>query len=325
MNNPVKVKLNPRKTFWKCGACSRAMFHLLNHEFENIKPEEEKAADLLAGGIAMKGYQCGMLWGAALAIGVESFRRYNNSNETTAAVEAPNEDSIRIGSNKSDINEATAVAIISSRHLVASFRHSAGTVNCRDITKVDWEKKSHFIIFLLKTIAQGFVFSPCFKFIEKWTPEAIQTANTGLSERIEQKEFSLCSSGASEEWRSDNQPCLSCATEVLKKMGASNEASVTVAGLAGGIGLSGNGCGALSAVIWYKMLEWGKINPGKTPEMFNNPTVKSILKSFNAQTGSEMLCSKICGRTFATMKEHTEYLQTGGCRKLLEELAKEEC
>ena len=284
MNNSDKVKLNPRKTFWKCGACSRAMFHLLNHKFDNAEPEEEKAADLLAGGIAMKGYQCGMLWGGALAIGAESFRRYN------------------------DKNEATAAAINASKHLIESFHNRAGTVNCRDITKVDWKKKSHFVIFLLKTIAQGFVFSPCFKFIGKWTPEAIQAANKGLSEIKEQN-------------KSSNQPCISCASEVLNKMGASDEACIAVAGLAGGIGLSGNGCGALSAIIWYKMLEWGKNNPGKTPAMFKNPITKEILKTFYDQTGSEMLCHKICDRKFATINEHTEYLKSGGCRNLIEALA----
>ena len=280
MENPNKIKLNPRKTFWKCGTCSRAMFHLLNYEFDNIKPAEEKASDLLAGGIAMKGQQCGMLWGGALAIGNESFNKYN------------------------DRDEATKAAVNASKYLIESFHHSAGTVNCRDITKVDWEKKSHFVIFFLKTVAQGFIFSPCFNFIEKWTPEAIEAARKGLSEKTTQ-----------------NQPCLSCASEVLRKMGASDEASLTVAGFAGGIGLSGKACGALSAVIWYKMLEWGKKNSGKTPSMFNNPEIKEILKTFYSHTGSEMLCHKISGRKFTTINEHAEYLQNGGCRVLLEALA----
>ena len=69
MDKPDKIKLNLRKIFWKCGTCSCAMFHLLNLEFDNIKPAEEKASDMLAGGLAMKGYQCGMLCGGALASG----------------------------------------------------------------------------------------------------------------------------------------------------------------------------------------------------------------------------------------------------------------
>ena len=277
MDNTEKATLSPRRVFLKCGACSHAMFHLLNREFDNINPEKEKASDLLAGGIALKGHQCGMLWGGALAIGAEAFHRH------------------------SDINNATATAINASKLLIESFRDNAGSVNCRDITKTDWNKKSQFIVFVLKTIAQGFVFSLCFRFIEKWTPQAIIASHEGLSDT---KESSL-----------------SCATEVLKKMGATDEETITVAGLAGGIGLSGNGCGALSAVIWYKMLEWGKKNPNKTATMKNNPIVKEILNAFYEQTGSEMLCRKICGKKFQTLDEHTEYLKNGGCTKLIEALS----
>lgn len=276
-----KENLNPRKVFWKCGACSHAMFHLLNHEFDNIKLIEEKASDLLAGGIAQKGHQCGMLWGGALAIGAESFRRYNERNMATAA------------------------AINASKHLIESFHRRTRTVNCRDISKVDWDNKLDFAIYMLKTIAQGFVFSPCFNLIVKWTPEAIHAANKGLSEKTIQ-----------------SQPCLSCATEVVQKMGASDEEAVMVAGFAGGIGLSGNACGALGAVIWYKMLDWGKKHPGKTPAMFNNPDANKILRAFYIQTDSEMLCYKICGKQFNTIDEHSEYIKNGGCQKLIDELAK---
>ena len=36
---------------------------------------EEKAVMPLAGGVANMGYQCGMLWGAALAAGAQSYRQ----------------------------------------------------------------------------------------------------------------------------------------------------------------------------------------------------------------------------------------------------------
>jgi C_GCAxxG_C_C family probable redox protein len=277
----VKKKLNPRKTFWKCGACSHAMFHLLNHEFENVKPQEEKASDILAGGIAQKGHQCGMLWGGSLAIGTEAFRKYK------------------------DKNKAIAMAINASKLLVDSFHKRTHTVNCRDISKVDWDNKFDFAIHMLKTIAQGFVFSPCFNLIVKWTPEAIQAANKGLAENI-----------------NNNQPCYSCSTEVVKKMGGTEEESIIVAGFAGGIGLSGNACGALSAAIWYKMLQRSKNNQGKSSSMFNNPDAKKVLRTFYMQTDSEMLCNKICNRRFNTIDEHSVYIKSGCCNKLIEALSK---
>ena len=281
MNNSKKTKLNPRNVFWKCGSCSGAMCHLLNHEFDNHNGNEEKALDLLAGGIAQKGYQCGMLWGGALAVGTESFHRY------------------------SDNSDAIASAIKASRYLLESFEKRTKTVNCRDISRVDWENKLDLAIYMAKTILRGFIYSPCFNLIAKWTPEAIHAANNGLSERA-----------------AHSKPCMSCATETVKKMGASNEESIMVAGFAGGIGLSGNACGALSAVIWYKMLDLGKKNPGKTQPYFNNQDVKKILRAFYIQTDSEMLCSKICGKHIKTIDEHTEYIKNGGCGKLIDALAK---
>jgi len=79
-----------------------------------------------------------------------------------------------------------------------SFHKRTKTVNCKDISRVDWGKKFDLAIYMLKTIAQGFVFSPCFNLIVKWTPEAIQAANVGLNEPINY-----------------SQPCMSCSSEML--------------------------------------------------------------------------------------------------------------
>jgi C_GCAxxG_C_C family probable redox protein len=281
MENPVKKKLNPRKVFWQRGTCSNAMFHLLNDEFCNVKPNEEKASDTLAGGIAQKGHQCGMLWGAALAAGNEAYNRYD------------------------DKDMAIAAAVNASKLMVDSFHARTNAVNCRDITRVDWENRLQSAMYMLKTIARGFVFSPCFNLIVKWAPEAVDAAITGLWENT-----------------SPTQPCTSCATEVVLKMGATEEESMMVAGFAGGIGLSGNGCGALAAAIWYIMLRESKNNPAKKQSMLNNPVVKKVLKSFYTQTDAEMLCKNICNRTFETINEHSDHIRQGGCKNIIEALAK---
>jgi len=281
MNNSEWVKLSPKKAFLKCGSCSSAMFHLLSQEFDNDNVTVEKACDLLAGGIAQKGYQCGMLWGASLAAGAESFKRY------------------------SDNDKAIASSITASQYIVESFVKRTKTVNCREISGVDWENKFDFALYMAKTILQGFVYSPCFKLIDKWTPEAIRAASQGLDSK-----------------QIYNAGCKSCATEVVKRMGATVQESIVVSGFAGGIGLSGNGCGALSAAIWYKMFNWTKNNPGKSPVFFNNQDVKSLLRAFYIQTDSEMLCRKICGKQFLSIDDHSEYIRGGGCSKIIEALAK---
>ena len=280
MDKDKKQRLNLRLTFLKRGACSNSMFYILNHHFGNSEIEEEMASDLLAGGIALCGHQCGMVWGGALAIGTEAYRRYN------------------------DKDIATIAAINTTKKLVDSFCLRTHSANCSDITGTDWTKKLDLSIFMLKTIATGFIFSPCFNLMNRWTPEAIEVVDKGFSEEIALRE-----------------PPLSCATELLKKMGATDKEALTVAGFAGGIGLSGNGCGALGAVIWYKMLLWCRKNPGKRVSMFNNPEAKRILEIFRSRTNSEMLCRKICGREFGSIEEHSGYICEGGCSKLLDTLA----
>ncbi|MFH0733062.1 MAG: C-GCAxxG-C-C family protein [bacterium] len=280
MNDVKKTGQNPKKALWKCGACSHAVFNLLNQEFDNHKETEERASDPLAGGIMQKGEQCGMLWGGTLAIGTESYRRNKNQNKAIAA------------------------AITSTGLLVESFVKRTKSVNCRDITNCDFSNKVDFTKYIIKTILCGFIYSPCFNLIEKWTPEAIFCAKEGLSAE---------SIGVS-------KPVLSCSTEVAKKMGASDEEMVMVAGFAGGLGLSGNACGALSAAIWKKTLEWCKVNSG-TPPFFKNENAKKIVAAFNNTTNSEILCSKITGKSFKTVDEHTEFIKAGGCSKLIDVLS----
>ena len=145
--------------------------------------------------------------------------------------------------------------------------------------------------------------STCFNLAENWLPEAIQSAKEGLSQ----------------EPTASNQKPISCATKVAKKMGATDEEQIMVAGFAGGLGLSGNACGALSTAIWMNSLAWAKEHPDKSA--FKNKNAKATLKAFNKETNSEMLCHNICQQQFKTIEEHTQFIKNGGCSKLIETLA----
>ncbi len=68
-----RVKLKAKRTF----------FYLLDREFGHPRDEEEKAIDPLAGGILQQGYQCGMLWGASMAVGAEALRKMENPDQAT--------------------------------------------------------------------------------------------------------------------------------------------------------------------------------------------------------------------------------------------------
>lgn len=271
------IKNDTKKVFWKKGACSQTFCFLLNREFGSPKETEERAADPLAGGLMQTGHQCGMLWGAALAAGAESFRRHDNRDQ------------------------AMGVAMAATQHLLESFEKRAKSANCRDIIGCDVASKFG--------LAKAFFFGRflrCFRLADKWAPEAIQSAKEGMVfPKTDLPQMSI-----------------NCASEVAKKMGAGDEEMVMVAGFAGGIGLSGNACGALAAAIWMNTLVWCKKHPGKTPPYFNNPNTKNTLKEFYDATDAKILCHEITGKYFKTSGEHAEFIKNNGCDKLLQVLAR---
>jgi len=278
----MTIPQNPKQVFSKCGACSNALFTLLNREFGHPKNIEELASDPLAGGLMNTQHQCGMLWGSTLATGSESFRRFNDQSQATAI----------------------ATAMTGAQNLVESYSNRTKSVNCRDVIGVDFSKNSDIAEFMLKSLPGGFANMVCMNLAAKWTPEAIQAAKSSLSDR-----------------RTDlSHPPVSCASEVARKMGVSDEEMVMVAGFAGGIGLSGNACGALGAAIWLNTVAWCRENPGKSGYL--NPHSNDILTAFYDATDSEILCTKISGRRFKTIEEHTDYITNGGCADLIDMLAK---
>jgi len=266
-----------KETFKQCGTCSRTFCCILNREYGYPEDNMERAADPLAGGLFKMGRQCGMLWGASLAIGAEAGRRYGNSGR---AVE----------------HSVKAVQLA-----MDSFSRTAGSVNCKEIVGYDLTSKFDMFRFMIKTLIKGVTNSLCFDLADKWAPEAVKSANMGLSQG---------GNGADVE-------CLSCASETVKRMGGTEEEIITVSGFAGGMGLSGNACGALSAAIWFYTLGWCKKNPGKSAPYLNNPGIKKILDNFFKASGSEILCSKISGQKFDTTAGHTAFIKNGGCGGLI--------
>ena len=270
-----------KQVFKQCGTCSQTFAHLLNREFAVSKDAEIRASDPLAGGLFNTGHQCGMIWGTALAIGTEAYRRHQN------------------------LEEATAVAITATQHIIDSFEKRSQTISCREITGCKLDSVYGLVKFMIKIQLKGMMNSTCFNLAEKWAPEAIQTATKDL----------------------DNPPIaltqkpLSCASEVVRQMGGSQEEMAMVSGFAGGLGLKGSACGALSAAIWMRTLQWCRANPGKNPPYFNNSSAKRLLAVFKKFTNNEMECSVITNMSFADVNEHTEFIANGGCQELMKTLA----
>jgi hypothetical protein len=200
------------------------------------------------------------------------------------------------GRRNDDRDRAIGMAMAASQRLTESFMGRAKTTDCREITGCDWTRTFSIATYFLT----GRVFT-CFNLAAKWAPEAIESARETLS-RVPD----------------DVPPVpISCASEVALQMGAGAEEMVQVAGFAGGIGLSGNACGALGAAIWMHNLAWCRSHPGKNPPYINNPGTENILQAFDEATGSEILCRKITGKIFRSVGEHTEFMKNGSCGKLI--------
>jgi hypothetical protein len=130
---------------------------VVDRSFNQPLKLEEKASAPLAGGIANMGYQCGMLWGAALAAGAQTYRRLGPGPQ------------------------AEAEAIMAAQKLVASFRpHAKNEINCLEITHLNMQGKTELLPILKFFIKGGPI--GCFHMATKYAPVVFNEINTALAE-----------------------------------------------------------------------------------------------------------------------------------------------
>jgi hypothetical protein len=185
---------------------------VVDRSFDHSLKTEEKACAPLASGIMQYGYQCGMVWGGALAAGAQAYRLYGSGSRAETA------------------------AILASQLIVESFCNRNKYVDCSDITEVEWKpsSKRQAVTQILKFFIKGGPIG-CFRMAAGYAPIAFDAISSSMSEM----DFEV------------PEPPVSCAALLASKMGASDLHRVMVSGFAGGIGLNGSGCGALGAAIWF--------------------------------------------------------------------------
>ena len=108
----------------------------------------------LAGGL-MQGYQCGMLWGAALAAGAQAYRLWGTGPQAETA------------------------AVIASQRAVEAFRARTGEINCAEIIELNWKtpSKGRILKFFLKGGPIG-----CFRLAANYAPLAYDAIAAALSD-----------------------------------------------------------------------------------------------------------------------------------------------
>jgi hypothetical protein len=251
---------------------------IVDASFDYPLKHEERASAPLAGGIMLHGYQCGMLWGAALAAGARAYQLHGSGPQAETA------------------------AIVASQRLVDTFRaRTKGEIDCSEVTHMNWQEANQVLPILKFFIKGGPVY--CFRMAAGYAPEAFNEINNTFSEN---------------QFEAPSSP-VSCARLLAEKMGASEMHAVMAAGLAGGIGLSGGGCGALGAAVWIITMDSGEIEMDGFE--YKHPRAQALIDRFIKTTDYEFECSKIVGRKFENVDDHAEYIRAGGCSKIVEVLA----
>ncbi len=101
---------------------------VVDGSFDQPLALEEHATLPLAGGIEQMGFQCGQLWGAALAAGAEAYQHFGPGPQAEAA------------------------AVIAAQRLVECFQTSYRGINCFEVTELDWKnpRARQIVGFLLR-------------------------------------------------------------------------------------------------------------------------------------------------------------------------------
>ena len=198
-------------------------------------------------------------------------------------------------------SQAETMAIGAAQKIVATFRAQNKDIDCSDITGIDLAAPTTRMMwrFLIRTGPKG----SCFGMAASYAKAVFRDINATLAEKqIEASAYPI-----------------SCASMLAKKMSASDLHAVMAAGFAGGIGLSGDACGALGAAIWINAMNSGKLEKGLLA--YKNPVALATIDRYLKSADHEFECAKIVGRKFENVADHASFVRGGGCAKIIEALA----
>jgi C_GCAxxG_C_C family probable redox protein len=293
INQDNGISRQQAKYWWlNCIGCSEASMTTQMRGFGFEEPSYEQAIHVFSGGFMHLGHACGLLTGAALAAG---FRARSQLED------------------EESITEATLNATI---QITEAFPELTGSINCREITDISFSTFGG----KLKYLQQG-KGKMCGRLHLKWASQAHDLIEKTLAEFDKHKSTGRCEN---------------CAVITMKRLVNSgivkNEDSVLVAGLAGGIGLSGNVCGALAAGVFAvaansylskKNKKRDSQLKGAVHEFFgtkNRGLPAQIRLAFIDKFGSE-LCVEISKKRFENISDHSSFIQNGGCSEVIEQIS----
>lgn len=200
--------------------------------------------------------------------------------------------------------EAQTRTLMASERLVDVFREESGEINCHEITSLNKDSTNMDMVkfFLLKGGSIG-----CFRMASHYAPLAYDA----IEESLAIEDVTIPSTA------------VSCTALLAKQTGASEKHQTMSAGLAGGIGLSGEACGALGTTVWIKAMQLKRDDPELDlwkDEAFG-AWFEATVETFLAASDYEFECAAIVGRKFENIQDHAGFLQQGGCSRIIEALS----
>lgn len=197
-----------------------------------------------------------------------------------------------------DSSEAKHRAIHASAQLVSTFKNRFHSIDCIDVSGTDWKEKYA----LLKSFLKGGPIS-CLLKTGNYSVIAADTVRRAFEGDLPSS-CSGCGTG--------------CAVKLAQMVGLEEMHQTMLAGFAGGIGLSGGGCGALAAAIWINHFRNDKIEKNFSVVL---KQANRLIEHFQQLTDYEFECATITGRSFKDLRDHADYVNNGGCSNVLGQLA----
>jgi hypothetical protein len=213
-----------------------------------------------------------------------------------------------------DQHVARAATLASTIDMVSAYRHAGHPLDCAEVTGMGaW----NFARYMVKGNL-----GVCSRLFSGLGPELHAIIDRTIDE------YHVRASAA---------PCRNCAAEAYDRVCASigfpsDGAGAVAAGFAGGLGLSGNACGALAAAILAVSMKYFTERGRPKHSMIRSdlqglflgigwmrPSME-VARRFRSRFGGKT-CASIAGRTFASADELSAHLGTGRCEPVLEEVA----
>ncbi|MBW1757442.1 MAG: C_GCAxxG_C_C family protein [Deltaproteobacteria bacterium] len=277
-----------KEWFLRCTSCSEASFTTHNRCAGVEAPLEEQASHLLSGGMMHQGNACGLLSGAILSAGLQAAQRFDDDATRSAAT------------------------LHAAVRLADAYPETSGAINCREITGQSLITLREKVQYLREGKGRD-----CGRLLMKWANRTDTLIDEALTEF---------------EGRDPNPSCTNCSVETFKRLASDEELarfdSTYVAGLAGGVGLLGRSCAALTVGILVLTLRHyaarrsqrrdsqllGLLHEAGLGRFRKRPA--RLLEEFKLKFGSE-LCSEILGRQFTSPDDHASFIAKGGCRDVI--------